>query len=179
VRYPHERIPQRRRWTRSSAAERQPRDGLPRLARLDEAERVAELWLASRRASLPQIPPPAHSDAEVIDWFASVVLRSEEVWVIERDGGLVAMLVLADGSVEQLYVAPGCTGSGLGSRLIELAKSRAPILSLWTFEANVGARRFYERHGFHARERTDGENEERAPDVRYEWRSPGSPESPT
>ena len=41
---------------------------------------------------------------------------------------------------------------------------------LWTFQSNHGARRFYERHGFVAVQHTDGDNEEGAPDVRYEWR---------
>jgi hypothetical protein len=44
-------------------------------------------------------------------------------------------------------------------------------MRLWVFESNVPARRFYELHGFVAVERTDGAgNEERAPDVRMEWR---------
>ena len=43
--------------------------------------------------------------------------------------------------------------------------------SLWTFQKNEGARRFYERHGFDAVELTDGSgNMEREPDVRYAWR---------
>ena len=45
------------------------------------------------------------------------------------------------------------------------------VLQLWTFQGNVKARAFYERRGFTAAEFTDGEgNEERLPDVRYEWR---------
>jgi hypothetical protein len=40
---------------------------------------------------------------------------------------------------------------------------------LWCFQANSGARRFYERHGFVAVEFTDGhDNEEGCPDVLYE-----------
>ncbi|MBA3264774.1 MAG: hypothetical protein H0T14_00160 [Nocardioidaceae bacterium] len=35
-----------------------------------------------------------------------------------------------------------------------------------------GARRFYERLGFVAVQWTDGDNEERALDVRYEWTRP-------
>jgi GNAT superfamily N-acetyltransferase len=43
-------------------------------------------------------------------------------------------------------------------------------LWLWTFQANAGARRFYERNGFAPVEFTDGAaNEEHEPDVRYEW----------
>ena len=48
--------------------------------------------------------------------------------------------------------------------------------SLWTFQQNLRARRFYERHGFVAVEETDGlGNEERAPDVRYLWTGKVSP----
>jgi hypothetical protein len=45
-------------------------------------------------------------------------------------------------------------------------------LKLWTFEANLRARRFYERHGFVPTGATSGDNEEGAPDLRYEWPSP-------
>jgi GNAT superfamily N-acetyltransferase len=68
-------------------------------------------------------------------------------------------------------VLPDWTGRGIGARLLDLAKVLRPDrLELWTFAANIGARRFYERHGFLAVDATDGDNEEGAPDVRYEWR---------
>jgi GNAT superfamily N-acetyltransferase len=77
--------------------------------------------------------------------------------------------------VEQLYVDPDYTGQGLGSRLLNLAKDQSPGgLDLWTFQTNIGARRFYERHGFAAVATTDGDNEERCPDVRYHWQSDSS-----
>jgi hypothetical protein len=48
----------------------------------------------------------------------------------------------------------------------------APPIRLYTFQANAGARRFYERHGFVPIEFTDGQaNEERCPDVLYELRT--------
>ena len=79
---------------------------------------------------------------------------------------------LGDAFIEQLYLAPGWTGRGIGGRLVELAKERRPAgLDLFTFQVNDGARRFYERHGFAAVWFGDGsENEERQPDVRYAWR---------
>jgi hypothetical protein len=47
-------------------------------------------------------------------------------------------------------------------------------LQLWTFQSNVRAHKFYERHGFIAVETTDGSgNEEQAPDVRYVWTPSG------
>jgi GNAT superfamily N-acetyltransferase len=131
------------------------------------------VWLQARKASAPAIPPPVHSDDEVRSWFEEVVLPHREVWVAETGGAVIAMLVLDGEWVDQLYVKPGWTSTGVGSRLLGRAKERRPeYLQLWTFQANVGARRFYERHGFVAMDFTDGDNEERAPDVRYEWRGP-------
>ena len=100
------------------------------------------------------------------------MLPSRETWVIERDATVVAMLVLEPGWIDQLYVDPAATGSGLGSRLMGVAKAaNLGGLDLWTFQANTGARRFYERHGFIAGATTNGDNEEAAPDVLYHWSS--------
>ena len=49
---------------------------------------------------------------------------------------------------------------------------RPERLDLWTFLSNLAARSFYERHGFVATDTTDGDNEERAPDVHYRWPRP-------
>lgn len=142
-----------------------------RLARLGEADAVATVWLRSRRASIPAIPPPAHTDAEVLAWFAEVVLPTSEVWVADENGAVRGVLVLAEEWIDQLYVDPEHVGRGIGSDLLAWAKQRRLAgLELWTFQANAGARRFYERHGFVVTDATDGDNEERAPDVRYEWR---------
>ena len=131
---------------------------------------MAELWLRSRIASAPAVPLPVHSDAEVRAWFAEVVVPRREAWLAERSDLLIALLVLEDGWVDQLYVDPGRTGAGVGTLLLDLAKDRRPHgLQLWTFAANVDARRFYERNGFLAVQTTDGANEEGMPDVRYQW----------
>ena len=79
---------------------------------------------------------------------------------------VVGVMVLEEGKL------PQWRGRGVGDRFVALAKERRPDgLSLWTFQANTPAHRFYERHGFTAVEWTDGAgNEEREPDVRYVWR---------
>ncbi len=141
-----------------------------RLARIEEAEAVAEVWLASRHAAAPQIPPPAHTDDEVRTWFSMSVFRSgHEVWVIDEQGRISGLLVLGGSSIEQLYVHPQRQGQGLGSRLVELAKAKRSFLQLWTFQSNHRAHRFYQRHGFIPTQTSDGANEEGAPDVRFEW----------
>jgi GNAT superfamily N-acetyltransferase len=141
-----------------------------RHARANEIGDVADVWLRARAAAIPAIPAPVHSDEEVRSWFERVVLPDREVWVAAVDGAIVGVLVLDGEWLDQLYVEPGWSGRGVGSELLAVAKRQRPAgLRLWTFEANVRARRFYERHGFVATGSTDGDNEEGAPDVRYEW----------
>jgi GNAT superfamily N-acetyltransferase len=141
-----------------------------RRAAVEESDVIADLWLRSRRASIPANPAPVHDDEDLRNHFSSVVLVEMEVWVVERGSRVVALMALSEGWIEHLHVDPELTGRGLGSRLVEVAKERWPHgLDLWTFQSNHGARRFYERHGFVAVAMTDGDNEERAPDVRYHW----------
>jgi GNAT superfamily N-acetyltransferase len=136
----------------------------------DDAGAAADVWLRSRRAAVPSIPPPVHTDDDVRGWFAAVVVRERELWVAEAGGKVVGLMVLCDEEVDQLYLEPGWTGFGIGRELLDVAKRERPAgLRLWTFQSNLGARRFYERYGFVAIATTDGENEEGAPDVLYRW----------
>lgn len=135
-----------------------------------EADELADLWLRARAASAPSVPAPIHDDEEVRTWFRAVVVPEHEVLVAVVEERVVGLLVLGDGTVEQLYVDPALTSRRLGTLLLEAAKARFPDgLELWTFEANTGARRFYERHGFVAIERQSDHSEEGPPDLRYRW----------
>jgi GNAT superfamily N-acetyltransferase len=139
------------------------------------ARGAADLYLRARAAALRagSIPPGVHDDEDVRGYFASHIVADCELWVAEDDG-LVGILVLDGDIVDQLYVEPGQTGRGIGSDLLAIAKRERPQgLRLWTFASNAGAQRFYERHGFVEVRRTDGrDNEERAPDILYEFQVP-------
>src|SRR3954464_4271680 len=88
-----------------------------------DARAASELWLAARKAALGAIPAPVHDNDDVRDWFRSHVVRTCELWVADDDlGRLVAILVLDDDWVDQLYVDPKKTGHGIGSRLLAVAK---------------------------------------------------------
>ena len=152
-------------------------DVILRSATLADAGQVASVYLTSRRTFVA-FAPLAHSDDDVRSWVANVlipgggvsvaVVRSPEesvvgMMAISRDGGI--------GWVDHLYLVPTAVGRGLGTQFIERAKETlgSPI-RLYTFQANAGARRFYERHGFRVLELSDGaSNEERCPDMLYEW----------
>jgi GNAT superfamily N-acetyltransferase len=132
------------------------------------------LYLRARKAAAKAgtIPPPVHPDRDVQEWIAQRVIAALDCWVAETSAGaLVGLLVLDRNWLEQLYVDPDLTGHGVGGMLIALAKRERPDgLRLWTFVSNLGAQRFYLRHGFIEVERTDGaRNEEHAPDIQYEW----------
>ena len=100
--------------------------------------------------------------------FAMGVLSSQVVR-LGRAGGGIGFLARKDHAVNQLIVAPQARGLGLGKALLNEAKAMGH-LTLWTFQANLGARRFYAREGFREVEFTDGaHNEEKLPDVRLEW----------
>ena len=140
-----------------------------------DAARVAEVYLASRKTFLP-FAPLAHADADVRRWIAQELVPSGRVTVAVVDGEIAGLMALsreaAVGWIDQLYLAPGSVAHGIGTRLLEQAKRELgrPI-RLHTFQANAGARRFYERHGFRALAFGDGStNEEGCPDVLYEWR---------
>jgi GNAT superfamily N-acetyltransferase len=136
-----------------------------------EAASLAALWLRSRAASVPAIPPTVHTDEEVHRWFEEVVLPTCEVWVADKNGEAIALMVLDQEWIDQLYVDPAATGGGIGGALLDHAMRQRPTgLKLRTFQSNLDARRFYEARGFVATAMTTGDNEERAPDMCYEWR---------
>ncbi|MGW2131607.1 N-acetyltransferase family protein [Streptomyces coelicoflavus] len=145
---------------------------LLRRASAADASAAADVWLRSFAAALPGVVRP-RTDTEVRAYFRHVVVERYETWVAEAAGGaVVGVMVLEGEELSQLYLAPEWRGIGIGDRFVALARQRrAGGLSLWTFQVNAPARRFYERHGFTAVEWTDGaRNEEREPDVRYVWR---------
>jgi chorismate mutase/GNAT superfamily N-acetyltransferase len=134
----------------------------------DMAE-VAELYIATRRAAVPAMPPIVQTEEEVREYTASLLDR-KEVWVAERDE-IVGFATLSDAFLDALYVGPDHQGFGIGTALLDLAKARRPEgFALWVFASNAPARGFYHRHGLVELEHTDGSgNEERSPDVRMAW----------
>ena len=142
-----------------------------RRATQDEAPVIADLYWRAREAAIPAIPPGIHDRDDVHRHFAETVLPERDTWVAMEGDVVVGLLVLEPGWVDHLYLEPDRTGQGIGTQLLDHAKQLHPGgLDLWAFQSNVGARRFYERHGFTAVRFTDGDNEEREPDVLYRWR---------
>lgn len=138
-----------------------------------DAAEIAQLYLCSRRHFLPYAPL-AHSDEEVKHWIREHLLPSAQVTVAQEGGELLGFIASTDDDacqwVDHLYLRPASVGLGIGAALLRpLIAGQTRNLRLYTFQQNLGARRFYERFGFMAIAFTDGSgNEERCPDVLYE-----------
>ncbi len=145
-----------------------------RPAAAEDLADLAELYLATRSDAVPAMPPVVRSADEVRAYVARWNLddpHEREVWVAEDDLGTAGFAVLKADWLDSLYVGPDRQGSGVGSALLDLAKSLRPGgFGLWVFASNEPARGFYHRHGLIELELTDGSmNEEKSPDVHMVW----------
>jgi chorismate mutase/GNAT superfamily N-acetyltransferase len=133
-----------------------------------DAVRIATIHLQARRSA--PMPEGIHPEAEVRTWLAERVLH-DEVWVAEVGGVIAGYVRLTPTWLDDLYVAPDFAGQGIGTLLLETAKSLRPAgFELWVFVSNEPARRFYLHRGLIELDATDGSaNEERAPDLRMAW----------
>jgi GNAT superfamily N-acetyltransferase len=144
--------------------------------RLDEAHpadgeaigKILSDWI-DETEWMPRLHPRA-GDRE----FCIGLMGSGHVRLLRGQHGVAGFVAREGDLIPALYVAAPWRGHGLGRRLIDDAKALSPgRLTLWTFQANEGARRFYKRAGFAEVELTDGShNQERMPDVRLMWEAP-------
>ena len=78
-----------------------------------------------------------YSDSEVLS----------RIWVYD-DGIVKGLIHIVDMEIVELYVDFFFQGQGVGSQLMEFAKSNFPVEYLWAIEKNTDAIRFYQAHGF-------------------------------
>ena len=139
-----------------------------RQAEMDDAEAVARLFRAVRRASLPYLPD-LHTPEEDLGFFRHRVFADCEVWLAQARA-IDGFIAFRRGWVEHLYVRPERQGQGLGKALLAVAIKGCAPLRLWVFQRNAAAIGFYRARGFVEIERTDGSrNEEREPDLLMAW----------
>jgi GNAT superfamily N-acetyltransferase len=113
--------------------------------------------------------PQLHTGAEDIAHMGDLIDRGW-VTVCEKNGDVAGFLACDGAVIQSLYVRRDAQNSGGGAALLIDAKATCKSLKLWTFQANLGAQRFYLKHGFEEVERTDGaRNDEGLPDIRFVW----------
>lgn len=141
-----------------------------RSARVSDSRAVARIMRAA--LSSHSWMPTLHSPEEDLAFVADAVLPLMKVIVAERAGVVLGFIAVKGAWVEQLYLDPPWTGRGIGTALLSTATRGLKEARLYCFQANRGACRFYERHGFRIEARGTGSgNEEGLPDILYIRRS--------
>lgn len=154
----------------SSAAMRvAPGEGMLQQLSLEDMDEAAVVQRQSRDLALPWISV-LHTPEEDRWFFREQVFKRCELWGSFENQQLVGFIAFREGWIDHLYVLPSHQSRGIGNTLLAVAKMQHQELSLWTFQRNLAARRFYERYGFLLIEETNGSrNEEKEPDALYRW----------
>ena len=128
----------------------------------DEAA-LASLWYESWRSI--GLTKPVVTKAELLARVPREISGRWTVTVAEVDGRIVGFLALAlaEQRIDQLFVAPGHQGHGVGAALFGIAVDRMPR-GFWlsTQPDNHAARAFYERRGMSLDRIEQGPGGERA-----------------
>lgn len=141
-----------------------------------DVESTVRMWRRSREGVQPELEARLdYSPEDDLHFFSDTLLKECCVWLAIANEEPVGLLAINGNSVEQLYIDPIEQRKGIGTALLDFAKKRSPTrLQLHTHQANIEARRFYEKHGFYAVEFGVSPAPENEPDVRYEWDGTGS-----
>ena len=132
---------------------------------------LVDLWRASFAHGVGA-PVPSAID-EHRRYFDEQVVPETNIVLALRDGALAGFVAFTPEAVMQLYVHVDRLGQGIGTRLLDHAKTASGgRLWLYTFVTNTNAQRFYERHGFEIVER-GFEPVMQLGDLRYEWKRSG------
>jgi putative acetyltransferase len=138
---------------------------------LEDMDRAAAVHRASFDRALPTLAG-LHTPEEDRWFFRQRMFATCQLWGYFDNQQLVGIIAFREGWVDQLYVLPSSQRRGIGTALLAIAQGQFPSLSLWTFQRNKVARRFYEKQGFTLVKETDGSaNEENEPDAMYRWSS--------
>lgn len=141
------------------------------IRRANEADafEIGEVFIEAR-AEMAYLPD-LHTEDETCAFVAGVLAR-EQVWAAVLGRRVIGFAALQGEWLNHLYVHPDYQNGETGTALLRMVRVLRPAgFQFWVFQENAGARRFYERHGCKAAEFTDGSgNEEKLPDIRYEWR---------
>ena len=111
-----------------------------------DIEQILDIWLS---ASIK-----AHSFAGSEYWqskiseMRDVYIPASETVVYEADGQIAGFYCLYGDTLAAVFVSPSLQGKGIGSALIEDAKSRRSCLQLSVYSQNAPSINFYKQHGF-------------------------------
>lgn len=75
------------------------------------------------------------------------IFETELVWVAEIEDRIVGFCTRGDDNIGALYVVADARGTGIGKRMLDMAKADRDWITVWAYEKNKHALRFYQREG--------------------------------
>ncbi|MDQ1143839.1 ribosomal protein S18 acetylase RimI-like enzyme [Bacillus sp. SORGH_AS 510] len=131
------------------------------------AEQTVEMWRDSKERAIGQ--KEIHSFENHIYFLNHILTEQYQIDLALIDDKVVGMIAYNEKEISQLYIHIDYQRFGIGQTLLDNAKEKSSgRLTLYTFEINENAQRFYEKNGFKIIGR-GYENEENLPDIQYEW----------
>lgn len=131
------------------------------------AEQTVKMWRASKEQAIDQ--KEIHDFENHVYFLNHILPEQFQIDLALIDEDVVGMIAYNDREISQLYIHLEYQGIGIGRTLLDKAKAQSSgKLTLYTFEVNEKAQRFYENQGFEIINRGH-ENEENLPDIQYEW----------
>ncbi|WP_449622032.1 GNAT family N-acetyltransferase [Robertmurraya sp. Marseille-Q9965] len=131
------------------------------------AVQTVKMWRESKERAIGQ--EEKHSFENHLYFLNRILPERFQIDLALIDEKVVGMVAYNKTEINQLYVHFDFQGIGIGQALLERAKAHSDgVLTLYTFEINKNAQKFYENNGFKIIGRGH-ENEENLPDIQYEW----------
>jgi ribosomal protein S18 acetylase RimI-like enzyme len=131
------------------------------------AEPTVKMWRDSKERAIGQ--KESHSLKSHIYFLNHILPAQFQVDLALIEEKVIGMIAYNETEINQLYVHIDYQGIGIGQILLNKVKAQSNgKLTLYTFEVNKNAQRFYEKNGFKKIGR-GCENEENLPDIQYEW----------
>lgn len=118
-----------------------------RLLRSQDLETAVSIWF---NASIK-----AHHFIEEEFWASQkknmhdIYLPNSESWVYEDQGRILGFISYYEGTIPAIFVDPSSQSLGIGTKLLNMLKSKYHNLSLTVYAQNDKTHQFYLRHGFH------------------------------
>jgi ribosomal protein S18 acetylase RimI-like enzyme len=131
------------------------------------ASETVKMWRESKEQAIGQ--KEVHTFEDHVDFINHRLSEQFQIDLAIIDEKVVGMIAYNKTEISQLYIHVGYQGIGIGKALLNKVKEHSSgRLTLYTFDINQKAQRFYEKHGFIIIGRGN-ENEENLPDIQYEW----------
>lgn len=101
------------------------------------------------------------------------IFATEHVWVAENQGHIIGFCSRGNDNISGLHVTQEARNQGLGKCLLDHAKKDRSWITVWAYELNVDALRFYKREGLVevSREVEEGSN---LIDIEHRWIRPAA-----